>query len=67
MSEINHENDVDRKVPAEPFSDDDRRRELHEAVRDVDEPDRGPVTPEDVETLREAELAELAEIAEQYV
>jgi len=67
MTDIQHENGGDGKASNRPYSDEDRRRELHEAVRDVDEPDRGPVTPEDVETLRDAELTELAEIAEEYV
>lgn len=45
----------------------ERLEEIREAVRDVEGPEPGPLTSEDVETLRDADLGELAEIAERYV
>lgn len=41
-------------------------RKMREAVRDVPEPERKPVTRETVKTLRKAGLTELAKIAEPY-
>jgi hypothetical protein len=41
--------------------------DISDLVKDVPEPEPGPVTPEVVETLRkDPELAEVAEIAESY-
>lgn len=42
-------------------------RKMREAVRDVQDPERGPITWETVKTLREAGLDDLADIAETYV
>jgi hypothetical protein len=40
---------------------------MREAVRDVPDPDRRPVTAAVVTKLRDAELSELADIAQHYV
>jgi hypothetical protein len=44
-----------------------RLERMREAVRDVPDPDRGPVTAAVVKKLRDAELSELADIAQHYV
>lgn len=67
MSGTEHEHNVDTEAPEHALTDEERRRALREAVRDVEDPQSGRVTFEDVETLRDAHLTELAEIAEQYV
>jgi alkylhydroperoxidase family enzyme len=45
----------------------DRRKRMHEAVRDLPEDKPSKLTSEDVETLREAGLDEVAEVAALYV
>lgn len=40
---------------------------MDEYVRDLPEPERGPLSWEDVEALRGSRLWQLAEIAERYV
>jgi hypothetical protein len=52
---------------AESLTEEDRLRQLHEAVKDVPDPEPTKVTPEVVKELREAGDEELAEVAEVYV
>jgi hypothetical protein len=49
------------------LGDEDRLRELNEAVQDLPDSDESQVTKEDIEILREAGFERLAEIAEQHV
>jgi len=54
------------KTNGDPTTDEGVRK-MREAVRDVPDPDRRPVTSKDVKRLRKAGLDDLAEIAESYV
>jgi hypothetical protein len=64
MSKGNGDGSTARKK--QDLTVEERLQTLHEAVRDVPDPEPAKVTPEIVEELREAGEEELAEVARVY-